>query len=169
MSLPTGLVRALEKILREQTKLYRQYVDLLERERAAVVDLKAIEVAELSNKRKNLTRRLGELEVKRNQLVSEHAVLQSGRLSEIVSEHCNREQQARLLPLIETLKGLVHHARQEGGEFQQVVQHSLTMVNGALSIIWSATQNVVQGYGRNGAMTQAYQPAQGFVGAIKRA
>jgi hypothetical protein len=61
--------------------------------------------------------------------------------------------------LIEKIREKAKQVELKSREFNQVLSYSLGLVNGELSILWSASQPVTRVYNSFGSMTNGVQPA----------
>jgi hypothetical protein len=71
-----------------------------------------------------------------------------------------------MLAIIEKVKLRIKEIENRSREFGQVVNFSLGLVNGSMSLLWSATQPVSKVYNAFGAMKQGVQPAPPRSGSL---
>lgn len=61
--------------------------------------------------------------------------------------------------LVEKIRAKIKEVELKSREFNQVLSFSLGLVNGELSLLWSASQPVSRVYNAFGSMSQGVQPA----------
>jgi hypothetical protein len=158
MKIDAGAIRSLEKILSEELAQCDLYLALLFEEQRSVVALKPDQVTDLGAKREAAVENLSRLRDQRIQLVASITGKESIKVSDLVLNHCSPSDKKRLLPLVQKLKQKISHVEEKSREFNQVLNFSLGLVNGSMSILWSATQSVTKGYNAFGAVTEGIQP-----------
>lgn len=162
------LVRDLSKMLERECGLYVDYLDILERERESITKFNAERVNELSAQRLQLTEELKAAKEERVASLDFMPESKKERLSQLIVQNCHPDDARRLMPLVQRLKNLVTLARAKAMEFNQVASYSLSIVNGSISILWSATQNVVRSYDPLGTMKESYNPATSRAASVLR-
>lgn len=166
MKLDQQVVKKLERILEEEVSLYVEYLALLAQERACVIALKAEAVSQLSMRRSLIVDRLSNLKDERTDLLDHETQGEAKKLSEIVEERCHPADKKRLLTLISKMRDCLHLVEERSREFSQVVNFSLGLVNGEISLLWSASQPVTRVYNAFGAMNEASQPTAPRAGSL---
>ena len=63
------------------------------------------------------------------------------------------------MALIEKIRAKIKRVEAKSKEFNQILSYSLGLVNGELSLLWSASQPVSRVYNAFGSITQGVQPA----------
>jgi len=63
------------------------------------------------------------------------------------------------MALIEKIRAKIKQVEAKSKEFNQILSYSLGLVNGELSLLWSASQPVSRVYNAFGSITQGVQPA----------
>lgn len=191
MALSSGSPRAktvqeLEKVLIEESALHTAYRDLLDKEREELTKFDSEKVAATVESRQEVVDRLKVLQDRRIELTAELAgeykdpTTQTSkkrgpqpaplRLTEAIERFCDSKEKARLKPLIEGLKAGVAESRQDTKQANQLTTFALGIVNGLISNIRSATENVVQTYTQRGDKRQAFNPGSDrHKGVIKEA
>jgi hypothetical protein len=160
MKLSESAVRHIERCIQDEIALCDSYLVVLKDEQSAVIGLKAGRVAECSLKREGIAHALTELRQRRTQLVATLAGAEGVKVSDLIAARCaGAVDRKRLLNLIEKLRQRVVQVAESSKEFQQMLNVSLGLVNGSLSIVWSATQPVTKGYNAFGTITESIQPA----------
>ena len=157
-SYSAGLTKELSEILREESRAYEEFLGLLQKEREALKCLKSEEVEVLARKREVVSNQMRSMREKRVKALSESGLSTTEKLSDVVKSKFLLSDQKILAPLIVKLRSLVEKVRIESKEFNQVVQFSMDLVNGSISILWSASHTVNRSYGRQGLINQAFQP-----------
>ena len=150
--------RVLEKILSKECQLYEQYLSVLAQERDLITKIAAEQVMALSEKRGELTDAMTEAKNERIEFVKALGLEEKTPISKVVAEHCTAADKRKLTLLVNKLKNLVKTVRAQAKEFSQLLHFSLGMVDGSLSIIWAATQNVTKSYGADAMVKQSYTP-----------
>lgn len=165
------LVRELERILRRELALQQEYSELLTQERLHLTKFNSDKIVELSSKREEVSEQMRIASEERLELMKLFPEHHGKRLTELVARHCHPEDVVLLLPLAEKLRAALKHTKSLGTEFRQLADFSLNLVNGALSILWSATQNVTRSYTPQGTLQEKYHHTAGqtWAGLLKRA
>lgn len=163
------VLRALESVLKQECKLYKQYSAILDEERVALVKMKSDRVLELSSRRAELAAMMEEAGAKRAELLRHFPEGDSIKLSEIIARHCDPDDAKRILPLARELKALAAATKKRAAEFKQITSFALDMVNGSLSIIWSARNGVSKLYTRSGAVEEKNLPPARAMTTLKEA
>jgi hypothetical protein len=166
MKLDAKTVKKLEKILEGELSLYVEYLAVLERERACVIALRAGEVNALSARRGEIVHQLSLLRDERTTLVEMITGGETRKLSDVVEDGCNPIDRKRLMSLISKIKDLLAKVEEQSREFNQVLSFTLGLVNGELSLLWSASQSVTRVYDSFGSLHEAAQPTAPRVGSL---
>lgn len=162
--------RELEDLLNKEIGLYAIYIKLLDEEREAVVSSQTEQVIALSTARSAVIEQMREAQNSRRQFLRRYSADRLLRLSVFVKNQFSPQEAAKLMPLVHKLKKLVGIAQAGSSEISQVVSFSLKLVSGLVSIIWSATQNVVRAYTSIGTIKESYHPTgYGKAAALKQA
>jgi hypothetical protein len=161
--IPIGgkLTIELERALRAEIELYKRYIKALKIEREAFRKFDADKISELTSKRAELVERLATANQKRLDLMGRFPDNNKTRLTDMVKLFCHPKDQVVLIPLLDELKMQIALSRKEGYEMSSLSSFAQKVVNGTLSIIWSATQNVVASYTRKGTKEVKYNPNGG--------
>lgn len=164
----TKASRSLEKLLEQELVLYQKYVEILGKEQDCIVRLKSDEVSEYSAKRQIITDELNELKERRLELTASFSDDEDEpiRLSEIVEIVEQPADKRKLSGLIARIKDAIALVERATSEFSQVLQFSLGMVNGEISLLWSASQNVNRVYNSFGSVQEAAEPAAPRSGSL---
>lgn len=166
MKLDTRVVKRLERILEEELALYVEYLAVLAQEQAYVMSLKADKVSVLSARRGDIMGRLSDLRDERTVLIEEQSDSEPRRLSEVVEQHCLPADRKKLLSLISKIKDSLSMVEEKSKEFSQLLGFTLGLVNGEISLLWSASQPVTRVYDSFGSLHEARQPAAPRAGSL---
>jgi len=160
-------INSLQELLNKECSLHEEYISVLTEEREALKQFKSYEVSALSARREKLCVEIAKIQEQRINFLDHFPDAKNKKLSELIARYCHPDEARKLNPLIKRLKGLLSQSKALGTEFNQIVDFSLTLVNGTLSILWSATQNVTKSYSRKGQVQEKYQTLKGDI--LKRA
>jgi hypothetical protein len=166
MKLDPRAVKALERLLEQELASYSEYLALLAQEQVSVVGLKADKVTALSQRRDDVVQRISDLRNQRLALVAEASGGQEQRLSELIRVACVPADAKRLDKLVTQIKAILAVVESKSREFNQVLNFSLGLVNGEISLLWSASQSVTRVYNAFGAVNEAVQPNAPRVGSL---
>lgn len=151
--------RKLESMLRKECDLYVDYIALVKEERNWFTKLKAQRIEELTAKRQLICDSLLQMQDERMALMRTFPDGEGKKLSDLIRKHCPIREAKLLLGLTKKLRELISEAKTEGSHYSQIIGFSMGMVNGVLGILWTATQNVVKAYNRQGTVKEANNPA----------
>jgi hypothetical protein len=158
MKLTSAEIRTLEKFLVDEISLCDEYTKIVKQEQAAVVKLDPVAVTHFGEKRAAIVESLAKIRDERALLVERLVGDQTTKVSELVAQGCGATDRKRLLNLTEKLKKRLATVDSVSREFSQILNFSLGLVNGELSLLWSATQPVTRVYNAHGGMTEGVQP-----------
>jgi hypothetical protein len=152
----------LEKILNSEIAVYEQYGLLLQKEQELIVSYKTDQIPNVTRQREALLKEASNLEKERLLFLREifGDVVERSRLMTLIEENCSSQQIQRLRPKVFDLSSAARSAQTRSEEFNRVTRFSLDVVNGALSIIRSATQNVVKSYNTKGSLRESFNPVR---------
>jgi hypothetical protein len=164
------IVRALEAVLDREINIQERYLEVLDKERSVLPAFKADLLAPLTAEREELSKQMHATQIERVELMKQFPEFRGKKLSDLVQLHCHAHDAKNLLKRINRLKSLVAENKSGGSEFGQVAQFTLNLVNGVLSLFWSATQNVSRSYTRKGKVRESYnQQGSRHSGVLKQA
>lgn len=166
MKLSPRAVKNLERILEQELACYSEYLALLAEEQANVVKLRAEQVALLSERRSEVVGRIGQLRNERLELVASVSLDEERRLSDIIRAACTPTDAKRLEKLVTQIKAVITIVESKSREFNQVLNFSLGLVNGEISLLWSASQSVTRVYNAFGSVNEASQPSAPRAGSL---
>lgn len=164
------IVKGLEVVLDREINLQEKYLEVLDKERAVLPAFKADLLAPLTTQREELSKQMHAAQIERVELMKQFPEFRGKKLSDLVLLHCHEQDAKKLIKRINRLKSLVAQNKSGGSEFGQVAQFTLNLVNGVLSLFWSATQNVTRSYTRKGKVRESYnQQGSRHSGVLKQA
>jgi hypothetical protein len=166
MKLDPRAVKTLERLLEQELASYSEYIALLTQEQVSVVGLKAEQVSALSQRRAEVVQRIGELRDQRLALVAEVSGDEEQRLSDLIRVACQPGDAQKLEKLVTQIKAILAVVESKSREFNQVLNFSLGLVNGEISLLWSASQSVTRVYNAFGAVSEAVQPKAPRAGSL---
>lgn len=166
MKLEPKVLKTLETSLDEELTQYNDYLRILEQEQERVVTLKTDELVEFSARRSKIIDRLSQLRDIRVSIVSSLAGDESTKLSDFVDGLPASADKFRLASYVEKIKSAVVAVDRKTKEFTQVLNYSLGLVNGEISLLWSASQTVSRVYNAFGSVVEGAQPAPQRVGSL---
>jgi hypothetical protein len=148
----------LTRLLEKECLLHQSYIALVDKEREALRSVDTNSVQSLAKEREQLSLKIGQAHQDRVALQAQFPGSEQLKLSEFIARHCQIQDARQLAPLVSHLRQLVIETRRLSSEMRQSVQFSMNMVHGCLSILMSATQNVVRSYSRQGVLKESYNP-----------
>jgi hypothetical protein len=166
MKLDPKLIRNLEIVLEKELGQYQDYLSLLEREQECVIRLRSEEVTALSAQRGQVVDNLAKLREQRIQALSAITGTETSRVSEFVPTIAIAADRKRLSGLLKNIKDTIALVDARSKEFSHVLNFSLGLVNGEISILWSASQAVSRVYNSFGTMTEGAQPTAPRAGSL---
>jgi hypothetical protein len=166
MKLDARVVKKVERILEDEYALYVEYLAVLSQEQSSVIALKAEQVSALSTRRAEIINRLSALRDERTVLIEEGNDGEPRRLSEVIEQSCPQPERKKLLALISKIKISLRKVEEKSKEFNQVLGFTLGLVNGEISLLWSASQSVTRVYDSFGSLHEARQPSAPRAGSL---
>lgn len=156
------LTKNLRHILEEECALQKAYLEVMTEERRCLGRMQDEganqKVLLLTTKREVLAEAMKQLSQQRAELLSVFPGTEGRRVSEIIAANFHKADVAELMPHVNRLKTLISKSRHSGLEFSQIVDFSLNLVNGLVSLLWSASQSVIKSYAPNGKPRESYNP-----------
>jgi superfamily II RNA helicase len=144
------LVRSIENVLEKECALQLEYIKVLAEERDSLTRFKSETVEKLCARREELCEAIEAARDQRMSLMRELPEGDSLKLTEIVNKYIQGSDAKRILALSERLKDLVRNSTQLSREFNQVVNFSINLLNGAISTIYSIS-HAARSYSSTGA------------------
>jgi len=158
MKLTSADVKTLEKFLVDEISLCDEYAKIIQQEQAAVVKLESENVTLLGEKRGVVVDKLTRIREDRALLVERITGDEFTRVTDLVNQGCGPSDKKRLLALTHKVRARLAVVDKATKEFNQILNFSLGLVNGEISLLWSATQPVSRTYNAYGGMTEGVQP-----------
>jgi hypothetical protein len=158
MKLTSADVKTLEKFLVDEASLCDEYLNIIKEEQAAVVKLESETVTLFGEKRGVVVDKLTHLREERALLVERVTGDEFTRVTDMVNEGCASSDKKRLLTLANKVRARLAIVDKSTKEFNQILNFSLGLVNGEISLLWSATQPVSRTYNAYGGMSEGVQP-----------
>ena len=166
MKLTIADIKAVENFLHEEIALCDEYMKIVTQEQAAVLKLDSESVAKFSEQRAIVVEKLTQLRDNRALLVERLTGDEFTRVSAMIAQGCGPSDKKRLLALTDKVKLKLAQLEQKTREFNQIVNFSLGLVNGEISLLWSATQPVSRSYNAFGTLTEGVQPGPIRAGSL---
>jgi hypothetical protein len=166
MKLDSKIVKQLERKLEQELALYIEYLAVLAQEQNFVISLKADKVSTLSQRRGEIIDQLQVFRDDRTAMIDELAGQEGVKLSEFIEERCLPADRKKLLAIVSKIKTALQQVDQRNREFNQILNFSLGLVNGEISLLWSASQSVSRVYNSFGAVQEAVQPGAPRAGSL---
>ena len=160
------LVRSLLALLADEYRLHERYLKLLQEEKTAVTKARIDLIGALNQEREKLSEAMVAAGERRLQFMAGRPEGQDLRLTAWIDKHCHPADSKVLLPQARKLRDIIAKSRSGGREHMLLLNFALDMVNGTLSILWSATQNIFRSYSRGGNIREAYHPAESRAGTV---
>ena len=165
------LIRNLDSLIQQEIRLHKRYQEILSEERTRVTQLDAETVRQLTVEKQTLNSQIHIANQKRISMVKEivgEELTAPPRLRDVIAKYCHPDDAQKLMDRAEELRLLVEGTYKAVKEFGGLVDFSLGMVNSVLSIIWSASQDVVESYSSQGAVRRSYSPGEGKPAGVSR-
>ena len=152
----------LKRILTAEIEAQKTYAELLETEADVLRKFDPQKVEELTAQREIVAERMRGLRDERMLLVKELTGDERTNLEKVISNKFSGRDKRELDNLRKRFKAIALKARKKGFEATGVVNFALNLVNGTMSLIYSATQNIVKSYSRHGAVKESTSPPAGL-------
>ena len=165
MKLVIADIKALESFLQEEIHLCDEYLKIIALEQVAVVKLKSDLVAQHGETRALVVEKLGKTRDARALLVERVTGDPYTRVSEMI-EGCGPSDKKRMIALTQKVKARLAQVDKRTRELNQILNFSLGLVNGEISILWSATQSVARSYTSFGTINEGVQPGPPRAGSL---
>jgi hypothetical protein len=166
MKLVIADIKALEKFLQEEISLCDEYLKIIALEQAAVVKLQSDLVAQHGETRGLVVEKLGKIRDSRALLVERVTGDPYTRVSEMIEQGCGPSDKKRMIALTQKVKARLAQVDKRTRELNQILNFSLGLVNGEISILWSATQPVARSYTPFGTINEGVQPGPPRAGSL---
>ncbi|MCB0310998.1 MAG: flagellar export chaperone FlgN [Bdellovibrionales bacterium] len=157
------LTSKLKSLIEAEIKLYQEYISLQSLEAKQVRKLRGSKEAQivsgLTAKRRIMAQQMSDFHEQRLVLLERIPGSSGRRLTDIISESMHPRDAAQLLPLARRLREVISESRKQAFEFKRILGFSSKIVNGMLSMLLAASQNIVKGYTAKGKAREKYQPS----------
>lgn len=151
--------QALERLLLKEIKINEEYIAVLKTERVHTAKVDVEQITIHTAKREMLLTQMKLCHTERMAICAQFPNSKGQKLTALLELHASPEDKKKLIPLAKKLRAVVELSQKKTREFGSVARFGITMVEGLLSIIWSATQHVSKSYSRQGTVKENSQPA----------
>jgi len=155
----TEFIKSLEKSLLEEINLYQQYLTILKKEQQVIIKYKQDKLIEFTAQRGELCNQIAEVKQQRQLLTKQFPEYRQKKLYELVIKYLRPQDAKNIVGLIQKLRNITEEVLSYNSQMSRILGFSLRSIQGALSIIHSATQTIVQSYNRRGHMQKKYHPS----------
>lgn len=160
--------RSIKKVIEQEILLYKKYFTLLQEEKVQLKNNKPQEVSAISQKRLKLTESMLSFQESRLKIMREFTPeSEKSKLREWIKVSFSSQNIKTLMPISEELFEIISTVRKSEKIHAETLNFSLKMFNGLLSIIRSASNNILKSYGRKGKIKESYNPQSRGSGVIK--
>jgi hypothetical protein len=159
----------LERLLRKETELLADYLRLTRDEEGLIAKFNEERVSALTLRRMEVCENLRAAQQERLNIMRALDGGANRRLRDIIIRSFHPADSKKLLPLVDGLAAQAKEAEEQSRQHRQILSFGLKAVHGLLTILWSATQNVVKSYTKKGSLKQSYHPSSGRRGSLKEA
>lgn len=158
------LIDELYSILERECELHQRYLKVLLEEKLALEKLDHQTVSELAFKRQSISTELEQLQIRRLEIIGQSNAnrakkLANPSLTKWVELNCHPEDQQRLIKSITRLKKLALELQIRAREFASIMDFSMRLVKGSLSLIWSGQDQESSVYSGSGKVKTTYIPS----------
>ena len=148
----------LKKLIEKELLIYDSYLEVLIRQRQTVSQFQLDKFEQNNKKLLHYSEQLEKAHLERQALQHSITEEKSKKLTEFIQETFQGREQAELMRMALLLKEKVETSQRESKEFQMISNFALNLVNGSISLLWQATQNVTRCYSPKGDVTESYSP-----------
>ncbi|MGI6681056.1 MAG: flagellar export chaperone FlgN [Bdellovibrionota bacterium] len=156
MALNYQTYRDLLDNINKQLTLYEEYIKAQNDEKESLKKADIKKVKENTALRSNI---LEYIHLHKNKLSDILTKEGESKILKLVNKKASAEQKSILIPKIRRLRELVKNTQGKAREYSELLDFSSNLVNGSLSILWSATQGIFKSYGRDRNIHEAYHPS----------
>ena len=156
MALPGNVYRELLDIINKQLSLYEEYLKIQNDEREGLKKANVQKIKENTVLRSNILEYIYVLKNKLSTLITNEG---ENKVIKLLNKKAPNEQKMILLPKIKKLRELIKQTQGKAREYSELLNFSSNLVNGSLSILWSATQGIFKSYGRDRNIHESYHPS----------
>lgn len=158
----SAVVAELERLLTQEIHLQTEYLKAMQAERAALVQFKTHAVQELTLNRNDILDKISAIQQRRRELIEDPALVARRapplKLSAWIASNCSVIERKRLEPLVAALRAALVKTTNQAREYTGVVDFSLGLVKGTVSLLRSASESVSNVYNPGGRLKTQYIP-----------
>lgn len=147
-------VAALKEVLQNEIALQRKYQGALKASEEAVSALNLEAVGKTDGIREELMAQMSDAAEKRRHLLNDFP---EQKLTQIIEIHCLEIDKEPLLKLAKGLREAAEETKRATRNYNQILDFGGKVINGTLSILTSANQNVTRGYSSKGQSTEEFR------------
>jgi flagellar biosynthesis/type III secretory pathway chaperone len=168
MNTEDKIVPVLAELIIKECKFYQKYLEVLSKERQLIKSKKIDQLEAVANKRSNLVQEMLNFQDQRLDLMRKHTPESEQKNLRIwINDNFSPKNIKLLMPLAENLRELVKSVQGEEMLHGQTVNFALRMFGGIVSIIRSASVNILTSYGKQGKIKESYNPQSRTAGILK--
>jgi hypothetical protein len=165
-----ALLPQLEKVLLAEIRIYEGYNALTELEKKVIAPFDAVKVTDAASRREQFVDEMNRLQAERLSLIQQIFGDNKTKLTILIADCLQGEEKKRFAIIAEKLKRSVTTSQKDTRELGSIAKFGMSMVDGLLSILYSATQHVTKNYTRSGSIQESTTPAGSRAGnVLKRA
>lgn len=154
-----NLLDRLEKIITREIRVYEGYNALTELEKKLVIPFNAEKVMDAAVRRDQFVSEMKKLQEERREVVAQLGFDSSTRLTTVINDLLKGPEAKKFTTLANKLKKSVESSQRDTKELNGTMKFGMGMVDGLLSIFWSATRHVTKSYTRMGGLQESSTPA----------
>lgn len=155
MALDTSVFREMHDIVNKQIALYEEYLRVQNEEKEGLKRVNVQKIKENTVLRSNILEYIYVLKNKLSDILSKEG---ESKVIRLLNKKASIEQKRIILPKIKKLRELVKQTQGKAREYSELLDFSSNLINGSLSILWSATQGIFKSYGRDRNIHESYHP-----------
>lgn len=156
MAIDSHTYREIYDIINKQIALYQEYLKVQDEEKEGLKRVNVQKIKENTVLRSNILEYIYVLKNKLADILNREG---ENKILKLINKSASNEQKMILIPRIKKLRELVKQTQGKAREYSALLDFSSNIVNGSLSILWSATQGIFKSYGRDRNIHQSYHPS----------
>lgn len=153
-----ALLPKLEKLLLQEIRIYEGYNALTALERKVITPFIADKVIDASNRRDQFVSEMNRLHIQRQEMLFLIFDVKDRKLSDLIELNLKGADLKKFRQIAAKLKLVASNSMKDTRELGSIVKFGMGMVDGILSILWSATEHVTKSYTRMGGMKETTSP-----------
>jgi FlgN protein len=150
--------RPLLSAVKDECDLLEQYQRLMDEEQLLVTQLKSEQVMDAVARRMDLGDKLAEVQEKRSAAMKSLESETNEKLSSMIGRISDPRERKQAEALVKRLRKVTKLTRLKAREFGQVVDFSLGLLAGSISVISSAARPKTRSYGSDGKIREKSVP-----------